>query len=252
MSVLQDGTGFRSHGMTRSNIKSFPFPVWNQKTKLIAYFSVKTSNPRIFVHGWDSAMLVASPILDINSGMPSFSPNGKQIAFGQIEGRISTSISIVDTNGANLKNISLNGEAKQLILLQFSYDGRSIIYIGSENGSSWALYEVNINGPSYHEKICDVEALPKTTFLISPVAHQSLWFNQETGSKPTLVLTDFTDMDNVTSEKFEIDDTSFIFLLSFSSNGKSVYLLRSGFGNSIIELEIESKKVTEIFRIPLE
>lgn len=250
MSIFDDETGLRSHGKSEPLEEILPLAASNKAVKLIAYCSESNKKPKIYVQDWESTNLVSKPFLDIDGTCPSFSPDGKQIVFISAKDKKENIISIVGTDGKNLKDIALNGENKKVDLLHFTRDGKSIVYFCTEGSSPPALYKVNINGPSKHEKICDAKG-DDPQFLVSPVADEIFRINRESRySSPEFVIIDFTDMKKVTTKVIDAGVAYLYKLLhSWSSDGKFVYITKILCEWSIVmKLDIKSGEMTEIYK----
>ena len=103
----------------------------------IAFTSTRDGNPEIYgmdVNGKNQIRLTRHPEED---KMPSWSPDGKKIAFVSMRNSGRNQIHVVDSNGENIRRIT---QGAIDLNPAWSLDGRTIAYDGREVGEEIEKY----------------------------------------------------------------------------------------------------------------
>lgn len=135
--------------VTSTNTGRDNHPCFNPKGNLIAYDRVNAINGYYYNSSseiWLKNLQSGENILLGKGIFPTFSPDGKKIAFAKFE-QDKSQIWIMDVDGENVKRITDNNSLQFSLYPCFSPDGEYIVFVGKENKSdNEDLYIVSIEG----------------------------------------------------------------------------------------------------------
>lgn len=247
-SILADKTELLTHGKFRNN-HIFPEFSTNNEVQLVVFNVTMQGQVRIVLHNWNSD---SSEVLDSIGMTPALSVDGNQIVFINGGNRERTNLKIVSKNGDVLKEVYLAEDFARVNSPFFTHDGNSLLFLLT-NDNSASISKINIDDNEQVEKICDMDSA-KVNFLVSPVSDKIIYHYKIFESRTAkFSLVDFNDMRDIKTHliEIEIEGTQKLDLLSWSSDGKCVYMHKIKDGSrSIVKLDLESEEIIEIYEIP--